>query len=190
MSSCLAAARRTACSPKPNLDFLVSVARQTTIAIESARLYLETQRRAQEMSALAEVGRELSASLDPAVVLDKVVQRAKELLAAETSAVFLMQPDQQTMRTATAVGKLAEVLRSDVIQMGEGIIGSLARDGRPEFRERYIPRPRGVQNSGYAGERHCGASDGHSAVARRPGDRHDGGLAQCRIRSRKATSTS
>ena len=87
------------------LDFLVSVARQTTIAIESARLYLETKRRASEMSALAEVGRELSASLDPEVVLDKVAQRAKELLGAETSAVFLMQPDQQSMRTATVFGQ-------------------------------------------------------------------------------------
>ena len=47
------------------LDFLVSVARQTAIAIESARLYLETQRRANEMSALADVGREITASLDP-----------------------------------------------------------------------------------------------------------------------------
>src|SRR5512142_1074646 len=54
---------------KPELDFLVSVARQTAIAIESARLYLETQRRATEMSALAEVGREISSSLEPAVVL-------------------------------------------------------------------------------------------------------------------------
>ena len=64
------------------LDFLVSVARQTAIAIESARLYLETQRRATEMSALAEVGREISSSLEPAVVLEKIATRAKELLAA------------------------------------------------------------------------------------------------------------
>ena len=47
-----------------DLDFLVSIARQTAIAIESARLYLETQRRASEMAALAEVGRDISATLD------------------------------------------------------------------------------------------------------------------------------
>ncbi len=115
------------------LDFLVSVARQTTIAIESARLYLETKRRANEMSALAEVARELSASLNPEVVLEKVARRAKELLGAETSAVFLMQPDQQTMRPATVSGKLAEALKTDVIEVGEGIIGGLAREGRAEF---------------------------------------------------------
>jgi GAF domain-containing protein len=35
------------------LEFLVSVARQIAIAIESARLYLETERRAEEMATLA-----------------------------------------------------------------------------------------------------------------------------------------
>ena len=67
----------------------------------------------------------------------------KELLGAETSAVFLMEPDQKSMRAATALGKLADALRSDVIRIGEGIIGGLARDGRPRVHKRYVPRPAG-----------------------------------------------
>jgi GAF domain-containing protein len=55
-----------------DLDFLVSVARQTAIAIESARLYLETQRRASEMSALVDVGRDISASLEAETVLESI----------------------------------------------------------------------------------------------------------------------
>ena len=133
------------------LDFLVSVARQTTIAIESARLYLETKRRANEMSALAEVGREFSASLNPEVVLEKVARRAKELLGAETSAVFLMQSDQQSMRTATVSGKLAEVLRADLIQVGEGIIGGLAQEGRAEYINDTSARPASGHYSGHGG---------------------------------------
>ncbi len=111
------------------LDFLVSVARQTTIAIESARLYLETQRRANEMSALAEVGREISASLDKMAVLELISGRAMDLLAAENSAVFLMEPDGRSMRAIAARGNAAEALRSEMILLGEGIIGSLAAEG-------------------------------------------------------------
>ncbi len=115
------------------LDFLVSVARQTAIAIESTRLYLETQRRANEMSALAEVGREISSSLEPAVVLEKIAERARELLAADTSAVYLIEADHKSMRAITALGTLADAIKTDVIQMGEGVIGTLAEQGRAEF---------------------------------------------------------
>ncbi|HTP02502.1 MAG TPA: GAF domain-containing protein [Anaerolineales bacterium] len=115
------------------LDFLVSVARQTAIAIESARLYLETQRRATEMSALAEVGREISSSLEPAVVLQKIASRAMELLAASTSAVYLLNPDKKSMKAITSVGEMAEEIRADEIHVGEGILGALALQGRAEF---------------------------------------------------------
>ena len=42
----------------------------------------ETQRQAAEMTALADVGREISAMLDPAVVLERIAERALALLAA------------------------------------------------------------------------------------------------------------
>ena len=43
---------------------------QLELALENARLYQDSQRRAQEMSALAEVGREISATLDQKLVLE------------------------------------------------------------------------------------------------------------------------
>ena len=130
------------------LDFLVSVARQTAIAIESARLYLETQRRATEMSALAEVGREISSSLEPAVVLEKIAARAKELLAASSSAVYLANPQKTSMKAITALGELAAELQADEIRFGEGIIGSLALQGRAEFVNDTSRDPRAVRIPG------------------------------------------
>ena len=130
------------------LDFLVSVARQTAIAIESARLYLETQRRANEMSALAEVGREISSSLEPAVVLEKIASRASELLAASSSAVFLLNSDKSAMQAITAVGELENEIKSDAIRLGEGIIGTLALEGRAEFVNDTSADPRAIQIPG------------------------------------------
>ncbi len=47
-----------------DLDFAVGLARQAAIAIENARLFTEAEQRANEMTALAEVGQDISATLD------------------------------------------------------------------------------------------------------------------------------
>jgi len=80
------------------LDFLVSLARQAAIAIESARLYTETELRASQMATLAEVGREISATLELPAVLETIAGQARELLSAGTSAVYLLQPDDVTLK--------------------------------------------------------------------------------------------
>jgi len=111
---------------QPDLDFLISVARQTAIAIESARLYLETQRRAREMSALVDVGRDISASLDAGVVLEGIATHAKDLLNADTSALFLPEGDGKTFRAIAAVGDVADELKNETINLGEGLLGTIA----------------------------------------------------------------
>ncbi|HAV77026.1 MAG TPA: hypothetical protein DCX53_06705, partial [Anaerolineae bacterium] len=112
---------------QPDLDFLVSVARQTAIAIESARLYLETQRRAKEMSALVDVGRDISASLDAQTVLKSIATHAMDLLDGDLSALFIPEGDGKTFRAIAAVGHEAEELRNDTIKLGQGLLGDIAR---------------------------------------------------------------
>ena len=45
------------------------------------------------MAELAEVGREISATLDLEGLLERIAERAQALLEADTSAVFLAEPD-------------------------------------------------------------------------------------------------
>jgi signal transduction histidine kinase/FixJ family two-component response regulator len=116
-----------------DLDFLVSLARQAAIAIENSRLYLETKRRANQMAALAEVGRDISATLDLPTVLERIACHAKELLMSETSAVYLPEAGGRTFRAITVLGADTQAIRNDTIALGEGIIGDLARRGRAEM---------------------------------------------------------
>jgi K+-sensing histidine kinase KdpD/DNA-binding response OmpR family regulator len=111
---------------QPELDFLVSVARQAAIAIESARLYLQIERRASEMSALAEVGREVSSTLDLQTVLERIAARARELLAADDSAVYLSDTDSRTLRATVALGRIAGEIKAEPIILGDGMIGDMA----------------------------------------------------------------
>jgi signal transduction histidine kinase/CheY-like chemotaxis protein len=103
------------------------------VALENARLFDETQRRARESSALSEVGRELSSSLDLQRVMDGIARHAKELLEAGSSAIFVPDEGGATHRAIVALGNDAEQIKATVVEPGRGVIGSLLQSGRAEF---------------------------------------------------------
>ena len=123
---------------------LSTIAANVGIAIRNAQLYEETRRRGDEMAALAEVGRELSTAVDLAAVLDYVAERARDLLDAETSAVYLAEPDSRTFRAEVALGDNAEEIKADRIVEGEGIISDLAARGEAEVVNDALRDPRSL----------------------------------------------
>ncbi|HET7928394.1 MAG TPA: GAF domain-containing protein [Actinomycetota bacterium] len=110
---------------------LTTIAANVGIAIQNARLYAETGRRASEMAALAELGREVGGLLELDPILGRIAERARELLDADTSAVFLETAGDGFV-PAVALGELAELILQDTIEPGEGIIGDLAVRGAAE----------------------------------------------------------
>jgi GAF domain-containing protein/DNA-binding response OmpR family regulator len=105
---------------------LSTIAANVGIAIANARLYQETGRRASEMAALAELGNEVGGLLELDPILGSIAERARELLDADTSAVFLEDDNGRRFVPAIALGELAELILQDRITPGEGIIGDLA----------------------------------------------------------------
>ena len=135
---------------------LSTVAASMGVALENARLLQETQRRARESAALSEVGRELSSTLDLSALMDSIARHAKELLAADSSAVFVPDADGRHYRAITVLGDSAEAIRAAVVEAGVGIIGHLVQSGCAEFINDTAADPRGVQIAGTtprAGER-------------------------------------
>ena len=131
-----------------DLDLFISLARQAAIAIESARLYMETERRADQMAVVAEVGREASAQLDLDAVLDSVAERVHRLFGAQDTILRLVEPDGRTFRTKVALGKYAAQFLGDLIRAGEGITGSIAQSGVAEVVTDTYTDPRGVHVPG------------------------------------------
>jgi signal transduction histidine kinase/putative methionine-R-sulfoxide reductase with GAF domain len=120
---------------------LTTIASTVGAGIRNARLYEEARRKADEASALADAGREISESLDPDVVLRRIAMRANYLLSRDSSAVFLVEPD-GSLCAVVAVGRQAAELQgfrvpagagivSRVVQTGEGLVVNDAR-GDPE----------------------------------------------------------
>ncbi len=112
---------------------LSTIAANVGVAIQNARLFQEAHRRGDEMAALAEVGQEISATLDVRTILERIGERVQALLAADSVALFLAEPDGRSFRAILALGTIAEAILADTILEGEGIIGDVIRRRTPEF---------------------------------------------------------
>ena len=107
-------------------DILTTIASQAAIAIENARLFQEAQRRAQETTALAEVGREISVTLDLETVLTKIATYARDLFQAESSGVYLPEPNSKDeWRAISVIGADTEEIKNHTVHTGEGILGHI-----------------------------------------------------------------
>ena len=108
------------------VELALTIANQASVALDSARLFQEAQRRAQETMALAEVSRDISATLDLEDVLKRIVAYAKDLLQTETSAVYLSEPDSNALRGIAVIGEDAGEIENSPLLIGEGILGVIA----------------------------------------------------------------
>jgi GAF domain-containing protein/CheY-like chemotaxis protein len=112
---------------------LSTIAANVGVAIQNARLYAEAHRRGDEMAALADVGQEISATLDVEAVLARIAERVQELLSADTTAVFLAQAEPGTFKAIVALGDIADAILADQVTEGEGILGDVIRQRAPQF---------------------------------------------------------
>ncbi len=116
-----------------DVRLMATIAANVGVAIQNARLFQEAHRRGDEMAALAEVGQEISATLDVDGVLQRIGERVQALLAADTVALFLADAAEGEFRATIALGEIADEIRADVVRVGEGIIGSAIQAQSPEF---------------------------------------------------------
>ncbi len=131
-----------------SVRLLSTLANNMGVALENARLFDETQQRAREMSALAEVGRNISATLDLELLLENIARYARELLEVSDSAVFLPEADADEMRGYVALGPIAEQVKATTISRGQGILGDLWRRKVSEIINNASNDPRAVTIAG------------------------------------------
>ena len=118
------------------IALLQTFADQAVIAIENVRLFTELQARTgeltrsvEQLTALGEVGRAVSSTLDLETVLTTIVSRAVELSKLDGGVVFEYEEatEEFVHRAATETGgALAEARRATRVQKGEGVVGRTA----------------------------------------------------------------
>ena len=115
---------------------LKTFADQAVIAVENVRLFRELEARTsaltrsvEQLTALGEVGRAVSSTLDLETVLTTIVSRAVELSGLDGGVVFEYDTDAEEFvhRAATETGgTLAQSRRAMRVRKGEGVVGRTA----------------------------------------------------------------
>ncbi len=119
-------------------------ANQAAMAVQNARLFKETSQRAQEAAVIAEVGRDISETLQLDVTLEQIAAHAKKLFRARTCAVYLPVPETSRLVAIAALGPFAEEIKADPINLGGSVLGWIALNRRGEIVNNIGNDPRAV----------------------------------------------
>ncbi|MBU0934958.1 MAG: GAF domain-containing protein [Spirochaetes bacterium] len=113
-----------------DIRLLATLAASASSAIQNVLLYKETQRREKEALALAEIGREVSSSLNFETVVKRIVELAHPLLSHEASAIFTADGSGTRLKAVSVAGKSARIKPGSTIANGVGVIGRTAVEGK------------------------------------------------------------
>jgi signal transduction histidine kinase len=110
------------------VQVLEAIARQAGLALENARLAARTQRLLAKEQLLAELGRDVSATLE----LDTILQRtiARLAVAFEGSVIALLDECDE-LGVSAAIGRIDDEARNVRLRSGEGICGWVVQHGLP-----------------------------------------------------------
>jgi GAF domain-containing protein len=108
---------------EPEVALIKTLANQATIALEQVRLHSETERRAEELAALYEVGRDLGSTIDLLPLLRTIAERLTAVLVADRCTVFLFDEQTGLLRTKAVYGYMAERLTNFTCKPGKEVVG-------------------------------------------------------------------
>ena len=122
-------------------ELMTLLAGHAAIAINNARLYDDAERRRREAEALADLARDVNASLDLPTILQRVGEKARQICGADVAWIALREPgsDSMEMRYSPGTRKAYDNVR---IEPGKGIGGQVLLTGRPVRTDHYEVDPR------------------------------------------------
>jgi serine phosphatase RsbU (regulator of sigma subunit) len=126
------------CLDKPDVDFsdsdldhLVTASEHIALALDNALLFQETERRALEREVLLEVSRTLSSRLDFDELLETFFRALRQVVQYDAAAVYLVNRTTLALELVGEMGYPEGSERAFQLQVGQGIVGWVAKTGEP-----------------------------------------------------------
>jgi K+-sensing histidine kinase KdpD/DNA-binding response OmpR family regulator len=122
--------------PKDQLQTLQIVANSISVGIERQRLLTETQRRALELQAAAELARDTTSTLSLDILLNRIVNLLQERFGFYHTAIYLVDDTDMflTIQEATGTAGVEMKKRQNRIAIGsKSAIGLCAASGNPQM---------------------------------------------------------
>lgn len=113
-----------------HLALIQAIADQAGIAVLNARLYAESQRQARVMTAVAESAGVITASLHLDEVLQRILEQISQALNTEAVSLALIDQQEEVLEFRAATGGKGQSIVGLRLEMGKGISGWVAREGR------------------------------------------------------------
>jgi len=117
-------------------------AAEAALALENARLHAESERRRRDAEMLAEIGRALTRTLDPAVISQTIADAVTALLEVRTAVFLEVLPDSGDLRALAVAGALAPDFKHLVFPGGSGPAGLAVHQRRPVTSTDILADPR------------------------------------------------
>lgn len=114
-----------------HMDLLQSIADQAAGAIVKSRLLQETERRAQQLSTLNVITRQLTSTLDLQLLLHNILENAVSILNSEAGSLFLVDAQTDEMIFQVTVGPVASNLVGQRLPAGTGVVGKAVISRQP-----------------------------------------------------------
>jgi len=113
------------------MELLGVIADLAAGAIEKATLYDNMRRQIRELSTLAEVSETLTSPLYLEEVLRLIVEMASRTMEAKTCSLMLIDEETKDLVLAAVQSAGAGYLNRPTLKVGDGITGTVAREGKP-----------------------------------------------------------
>jgi PAS domain S-box-containing protein len=112
-------------------QLLQTLADQTAVAIENARLHQETQKRVDEVTALSEISQAITSTLKLEDTLTLITNHTIRLMNAMAASVALCDENKGDLWFHAASGGVSDFVRGLRLPAGQGIVGWVIQHGLP-----------------------------------------------------------
>jgi diguanylate cyclase (GGDEF)-like protein len=100
------------------------------------------QKQLKKLNEVLDANRYLSSTLNLTLVLERLLEKAKEVIEAEASSLMLLDEEKQELYFHTVLGEKSEKLKNIRLKVGEGISGWVAKNAEPVLVEDCSKDPR------------------------------------------------
>jgi sigma-B regulation protein RsbU (phosphoserine phosphatase) len=114
-----------------DFDHLEVASEHVAFALDNALLFEETERRSLEKEVLLAVSQALSAPFDLEEVFEVIFKSLREVVAFDASSIYLVNKATQALEAVSSTGFPEGSEEAFRLQVGQGIVGWVAKTGEP-----------------------------------------------------------
>ncbi len=116
---------------KLDMDMLTVLTHQIAMSVENIRLYLQRDKRIEELSTLGRIGQFLISDMHLKNLLREILDLAKSLIKVEAGSLLLLDEKHHQLVFEVVQDKRSPNLEGMRLSIDEGITGWVARKGKP-----------------------------------------------------------